>query len=449
MNSGKGDDSLALAVAERIEKEGIKTVQIGFPDLQGVLRGKSIPASYFVERMKKGTKGVAFCVVALGWDVQCGIVEGLEFSSWANGFPDMVAVPDLTTFEVLPWQASTAFVLCDLATEHGQPIPFAPRTVLKGVLREAAEDGYSVVTASELEFYLLQPDGRTPVYDGIHCYEIQAGYAVEFVLGEIREKMAQIGITIEASNTEYGPAQLEVNLKYSNALEQADKTMLFKAGVKEIARQHGMRATFMSKIWQGQSGNGYHVHQSLWDAGSGENLFENGHEGMSDTMAHYMAGLINSFRTMYVLGAWTVNAYKRIAPYSYAPTRLNWGIDNRTTALRAVLAGKGTRIENRMSAAEANPYLVFAANIAAGLDGVRRKLALPDQIIGDGYRPGAGEPIPTSLKEATDLFSESEVARRYFGSDFVNTFAAVSRHEADQFRRVVHEWERERYLDMV
>jgi glutamine synthetase len=325
----------------------------------------------------------------------------------------------------------------------------APRNVLKKVLSEAEADGYSVITASELEFYLLKEDGRTPHYDGIHCYNIQKGFEVESILGEIRDKMAQIGIFVEASNTEYGPAQLEVNLKYSSALEGADKTVLFKTGVKEIARRHGLRATFMSKIWHGESGNGYHVHQSLWDSKNGKNLFLGDDGGMSETMKCYLGGLIKHFHQLYVLGAWTVNAYKRIAPYSYAPTRVNWGLDNRTTAIRGVVGGNGTRLENRMGAAEANPYLVFAANIAAGLDGVRSKLVPPEKIVGDGYSLGTAESLPTSLKDATALFEGSELARKYFGQGFVDTFVTVCRHEVGLFERVVHEWERERYLEMV
>lgn len=432
-------------VLELIKREKIETVQIGYADIQGVLRGKYIPSPFFIDTIDKG---IPFCVVALGWDIQCEIVEGIPLSAWENGFPDFIAKPDLSTFQVLPWRDNTAFVMCDILTEEGEPFPLAPRMLLKNVIAEANKMGYAPHMASELEFYLLKDDMKTPIYEGIQCYNIYKGGGAEFILSEIRENMAKLGIYIEASNTEYGPAQIEVNIRYSEALDCADKTVLFKNGVKEIARKHDLYATFMSKPWHGESGNGYHVHQSLWDINSEKNLFATNGHGLNDLMKNYLGGLLNYAGDIYTLGAWSVNSYKRVAPYSYAPTRISWGTDNRTTSMRAVMAGNGTRLENRMAAAEANPYLVFAGNIAAGLEGIKSKAEIPEPILGDGYTEEAGELLPTNLEQALNNFEKSKI-RSYFNEEFADAFVTIGKFEVEQFRKVVHEWERERYLEMV
>lgn len=431
-------------VLELIKRENIRTVQIGYTDIQGVLRGKYIPSQFFIDTIDRG---IPFCVVAMAWDIQCEIVDGIPIASWANGFPDFIAKPDLSTFQVLPWQENTGFVMCDVLTEKGEPFPLGPRTLLKNVIAEANKMGYAPKMASELEFYLLKEDMRTPIYSGIQCYNIYKGGLAEFILSEIREKMAELDIYIEASNTEYGPAQIEVNLRYSDAMDCADKTVLFKNGVKEIAAKHNLCATFMSKPWHKESGNGYHVHQSLWDIKSEKNLFASNHE-LNDLMKNYLGGLLKYAGDTYALGAWSVNSYKRVAPYSYAPTRINWGIDNRTVAIRAVMGGNGTRLENRMPAAEANPYIIFAANLAAGLEGIKTKAEIPDPITGDGYLDGTGNLLPTNLDQALDNFANSEL-RSYFNQEFADAFVTLGKFEVEQFSKVVHEWERERYLEMV
>jgi glutamine synthetase len=301
--------------------------------------------------------------------------------------------------------------------------------------------------ASELEFYLLSEDNM-PLYDGIHCYELYKGTEVESVLFDIRTALVDMGIHIEASNMEYGPAQIELNLRYGNALSAADETCMLKQCVKEVARHHGFRASFMPKIWQEQSGSGYHVNQSLRNIG-GNGAFLTADKGMSDVMRHYMAGLLRYAPELYVLGAWSVNAYKRQESLSFAPTRVNWGMDNRTTAVRALLSGEETRLENRAAASDANPYLVFAANLASGLEGVRQGLEPPERVVNNGYEPGTGDEVPTSLEDATARFASSEVARKYFGDTFVDGFVTICEHEIDAYRIVVHQWERDRYLDVV
>ncbi|MCL5735732.1 MAG: glutamine synthetase family protein [Actinobacteria bacterium] len=433
-------------VVDLIQKAGIKTVQLAFVDMQGVVRGKFVPADYFLKQMHHGAN---FCGVALAWDIGCAIVEDISYSNWANGFGDMVARPDLSTFRVIPWQPSSAIVLCDLYYEAGAALEFSPRRILQRVAARFADAGYRPLMASELEFYMLDPSNLEPVYQGIQCYSVFKGDQCEAVMSDVRQCMKTLGIEVEASNTEYGPGQTEVNIRYSDALDAADKTVLFKHGTKEIVRKHDLVASFMPKLWTDKSGSGYHVHQSLRDS-SDRGVFEGSNGEMSETMRHYVGGLLRYARELYVLGAWSINAYKRVMAYSYSPTYVNWGYDNRTTAVRAIVEGQATRIETRAAAAEANPYLLFAANLAAGLEGIRQRLEPSEAIMGDGYLPGSGDPLPRSLMEATDLFAGSDIAREYFGSDFVAGFTAICRHETAAFHKdVVHQWERDRYLEMV
>ncbi len=431
---------------EEIERHDVHTVRIAYVDMQGVVRGKFLPASAFIELVERAG-GVYFCAATLAWDIQCDVIGGLSFSSWESGFEDLMAKPDLSTFRIVPWRDGTAMVLSDLFATNGEPLSFSPRTVLRNVIAESEKEGFEPIMASELEFYLLSEDNK-PLYDGIHCYELFKGTEVEGVLFDIRNALVDMGIHIEASNMEYGPAQIELNLRYGNALSAADETCMLKQCVKEVARHHGFRATFMPKIWQEQSGSGYHVNQSLRNIG-GNGAFLTADEGMSDVMRHYLAGLLRYAPELYVLGAWSVNAYKRQESLSFAPTRVNWGMDNRTTAVRALLSGEETRLENRAASSDANPYLVFAANLAAGLEGVRQGLEPPEMVVSNGYEPGTGDEVPTSLEDATARFASSQVARKYFGDTFVDGFVTICEHEIASYRSVVHQWERDRYLDVV
>ena len=437
-------ESSAGLVREQIEKHNIHTVRLAYVDMQGVVRGKFLPAQSFMELIDRGA---FFCSATLVWDIQCDVIDNVSFSSWETGFEDLVAKPDLSTFRIVPWREGTAMVLSDLFSTNGEALSYSPRMVLKNVVAEVEKEGFEPIMASELEFYLLTED-FSPLYDGIHCYELFKGTEVEAVLFDMRNALTDMGIHIEASNVEYGPAQIEVNLHYANAVEAADATCMFKQCVKEVARNHGYWASFMPKIWQEQSGSGYHVNQSLQKTG-GNGAFLTADEGMSDVMRHYLAGLLEYAPELYVLGAWSINAYKRQAPLSFAPTRVNWGMDNRTTAVRALLSGEETRLENRGASSDANPYLVFAANLAAGLEGVRKRLEPPEVVVANGYLPDKGPELPTSLSAATRLLASSQVARKYFGDVFVDGFVTICQHEITSYGGVVHQWERDRYLDTV
>jgi len=424
-----------------IESEKIHTVQIGFADIQGVLRGKRISARHFLDN---GGKGFALSKAVFVWDIRCEVFEGMDFANFDNGYPDMIAKPILSTFRKVPWQEGSAFVLCDLVDNHNEPIEVAPREILKRVIKMTKEKGYQLKIGSELEFYLLTGT-KEKLYNGVECYSLAKGADLEFVLQDIRLSLEEIGILVEACNTEYGPGQVEVNLDYGDALDIADKTIIFKNAVKEIARKHSLMASFMAKIWNEDSGSGYHVHQSLWEKRGSQNLFEKDEKLINN----YLGGLMTYMRELMIMGSPTINAFKRVVPYSFAPINVTWGYDNRTVAVRSILGeGKATRLEQRTGAADCNPYLAIAACIAAGLEGIERGIEPPPVVFGDAYAQDAPL-LPTTLVEAADLFEQSVIKEKYFGSLFPSLFLKLARHELALYNTTVTDWEWKRYLELV
>lgn len=429
-------------LAERIKREGLHTVEIGFADTVGVLRGKRIPARQFIQ---SAHAGIPFCTAVLAWDVQCEIFPGVAFASFDNGYPDLVARPDPSTFRTLPWREGTGIVLADLYSERGEILEFAPRQLLKRVMTKALQLGYRPKVGAELEFYLLD-EKDNPAYDGIQCYSLPNGEALDPALKDIELMLEAAGIEIEASGTEYGPAQAEINLTYGDALAVADATLLFKNAVKQIARRHGLKATFMAKPWENESGSSFHVHQSLWSIDGTTNLFAE-----DEALAHrVLAGLLATASELAALGAPNVNSYKRFQAESFAPTNISWGHDNRTVSARALLdAGSSSRLEQRSGSADANPYLIIAANIAAGLHGIAGELSPSGHVDGNGYAAAEAVSLPSTLGAALDLLAASSVAREAFGDEFVDLYVAIGRHDMDAHHSVVTDWERRRYLERI
>ena len=424
-------------IQKQLKEQGIDTIEAGFSDFQGALRGKRFPLRQLPELLHNG---FATCRAALAWDIQCGIFP-IPLASFENGYPDLVARPILETLRPVPWRPGSAFVLSDIFDTEGNPLPESPREVLKKTLAHAKTLGYRPLVGAELEFYLLNENNQ-PVFSEIQAYSLSLGASLEYVIRDIRNHLEAFGIEVEASNTEYGPAQIEINLTYGDALQVADQTILFKNAVKEIAHQHGLRATFMAKPWEDQSGSGLHLHQSLWDLERSRNLFAENPEIASQ----YLAGLLVTLPELSVFGAPSINAYKRVSENSFAPTNASWGGDNRTVAVRSLLnQSSGSRLELRSGAADANPYLAIAASIAGGLYGITHKLKPPVRSEGNAYL--ASEPaLAGTLKEALDRLEKGHYAREAFGDKLVDHFLALGRHEQALYEKVVTDWERNRYL---
>lgn len=424
-----------------LEDNQIHTVELGFADINGVLRGKRIPARHF---LKIAYSGSALAKAPFAWDIQCAVFPDTKIANFDNGYPDMIAKPILSTLKKIPWREGSAFVLGDVIDEHGKPVEIAPREILKKVLKRATDLGFRPLIGSELEFYLLDND-KKPLFNGIQCYSLYKGAELEYVLKEMRVGLEDFGIELEAFHIEYGPAQIEVIPEYGDPLLIADKVVLLKNAIKEIAGKHGLYASFMAKPWAGESGCGYHVHQSLWDLDLKINYFDKDKK----LTENYLAGLLHNARDFMAFGSPSINSYKRFTDHSFAPINVTWGNDNRTVAIRSLLGiGNGSRFEHRTGSADANPYLIIAASIASGIYGIENNLVPPTITSENAYLVKA-QPLPKNLEKALDNLEASDVAKEYFGQDFIDLFITLGRHEVAQYETAVTDWERDRYLEMA
>jgi glutamine synthetase len=457
-----GELAAAAAPADRVQAlraAGVRTVQFGFPDVDGIFRGKRVPADYFCETV--ALKGSNIADVIFAWDVEDELIDGLEFSGWQTGYPDVVLMPDLDTLRVIPWEPTAASAVCDVNHPGGEPVEIAPRALLKRQIERAAQLGVTFSVGYELEFYLFRETAASvrekgfsnlePATPDICTYGLHRLAMLDDVVGEIRDGMIAYGVPVEAANTEYGPGQLEINIHHSEPLEAADRVLLYKTGVRDIAARHGYVASFMAKISDAGAGSSGHVHQSVAIAGEPERnaFWDEASEGGSAMLSHAVAGQLASMHELCLMFCPNVNSYKRRVPGSWAPTTPTHGFDNRTAALRVMAREPGPcRIEHRLPGADANPYLAIAACIAGAIDGIERELEPPPAVVGNAYEADV-RPLPGSLAEAIPAFEGSALARRAFGDRFVDHFAQTRRWERDRHRAAVSEWERRRYLERV
>ncbi len=447
-------------IKQRIAEHGVETVKIGTPDMDGVYRGKRLSTKQFLAGCEG--EGFAQCDVLFGWDIAEEVISGqrLAIGSADTGFADILLRPDLATFRIVPWEPATAAVICDVYSEHGEPVAVSPRTVLRRVLDRAAKLGYTAAMAVELEFRIFREDQETlraknysdlrPLNPGYNCYSISHASIDDDVVGALRRYMDAYGIEIEGYNREHGEGMYEMNLRYVDAMEAADRGMLFKSGAKEVLAQAGVVPTFMAKYSDQMDGCSGHIHQSLWrgdvnafwDAGASHH--------MSSVLTQYIAGALETMPEMFALYAPNVNSYKRYVSGSWAPTAASWAVENRTSSLRAITNGEtAIRVEHRVPGADVNPYLGFAACLAGGLSGIERKLALPPATEGNVYEAEGLTPLPRTLEDAIERLDGSAVARDFLGDAFVDHYVAMRRWEVEKHRRAVTAWERTRYFEQV
>ncbi len=442
----------------RIREGSIDTVISAITDQQGRLMGKRVTGQFFLEHAHQGAH---VCTYLLGTDMEMRTPAGYRLMSWETGYGDYLAVPDWATLRIVPWLEKTALVLADVQDESsGALIPVAPRTVLRRQVERARGMGFEAHMASELEFYLLRDSYEAAARKKFHDLEPFGWYNEDYHLLQatkaeplyrrFRNEMCAAGIPVEFSKGEAAPGQHEVNIHYSTALESADRHVIFKHGLKEMAWQSGHAVTFMAKPDHTWTGSSAHVHLSLSDAGSGDPLFAQpgaSPYGMSDTMRHFLGGLIAGIRELAFFIAPFVNSYKRFAPGSWAPTSLVWGRDNRTCAFRIVGEGPALRIETRLPGGDANAYLAYAALIGAGLHGIAQRIEPPTEYRGNAYEARGVPRIPRALWEAAQLLEQSTLARQIFGEEVVEHYLNTARVEQEAYDSVVTCWERERYLE--
>ena len=445
---------------KRVATGDVDTVIVGFTDHYGRLMGKRYSADFFIqETAANGTHG---CDYLLTTDMEMEPVAGYRFASWEQGYGDFHLVPDMSTLVVASWLQKTALVLCDVGSSKSEElVRVAPRSVLRQQVNAARDLGFTTIAASELEYYVFQDGYRQAAereYRGLQPagwyledYNILQGTRTEGFTAAVRRHLNDSGVPVESSKGEWGLGQHELNVRYAEALQMADRHVVFKQCLKEVAEQAGLSVTFMAKFAQDRAGSSCHIHLSLWRDGT--NAFsgdsELGPVKCSDVFGWFLGGWIAYTPDVMVFYAPTINSYKRYVDASWAPTRLAWSYDNRTAGFRVVGHGPSLRIECRIPGADCNPYLAIAASLASGLEGIRNRTEPPECFSGDVYAARHLARVPHTLKEATDTFAASAFAKSAFGVDVVEHYAHFFRTEEAAFRVAVTDWERRRYFERI
>ncbi len=440
----------------RVDKDEIDTVITVFPDVFGRLVGKRFTGQFFVDEVARG--GTHCCNYLLTVDIEMEPMNGFKLANWDKGFGDFGMQPDAPTLRIIPWLPATALVLCDFVHHDGKLVEEAPRSVLQRQIDALARRKFVCNIASELEFFLYRQRYEDIFANGFRHLVPSSDYRIDYhtmqpardepLFRSIRNSMMDADVPVESSKGEWGRGQHEVNFTYSHPLEMADRHVIFKQGVKELAAQHQCAVTFMAKPAMNEPGNSCHIHCSLWQ--NGRNAFwDAGRKAGSKLFRQFLGGLIKYSRELCYLFAPTINSYKRYQAASWAPTKMAWAYDNRTVGYRVVGHGNSFRIENRMPGADANPYLAFAATLIAGMAGVQEGLDCGDVYEGNAYVDPRLPALPGTLQEAADLLDHSELARRAFGNDVVDFYVHTARLEVQAFANSVTDWERQRYFERI
>lgn len=448
---------LELAELQRLADGGdITSVVIAGVDMQGKLFGKRVPASHFLEDAKNG---IHTCALNFAWDVSLNF-GAFDYCSWETGVHDIKTVPDLATLRPYPWSPKTAFVLADAYEKDGAEVKVAPRNILKGQIRKAAEMGLNAFAASEIEFYLFKETSQSlreknyanlqPLFEYPIDYSLFRLTVDHWFLGQLTENLEAAGVPIEALKGEWGKGQIELNVRYAEALEMADRTAIYKNGIKEMAALNGLTATFMAKQDTADSGSSGHTHISLWNE-QGVNILssEDGEYGLSEQGRHFLGGMLALAPDLMLFYAPYINSYKRLMDFgSGAPNTISWGIDNRSTSFRYDGKGKSSRFENRVPGADVNHYLVISAMLASGLYGIRNKIEVPPPTKGNAGTQGLPS-LPMNLFEAYRRLDQSEIARELLGEDVVNHYLQAAQLELNDFFSSVTDWERKKYFEFI
>jgi glutamine synthetase len=446
------------------EAEGVKRIKLAITDIDGVLRGKYISFDKF-RSFVPSTSG--FCDCVLGWDINDQLYDNTTFTGWHTAFPDAPYRLDLSTERRLPDENGIPFYLGEFVAPDGESLhPICPRALLKRVLKRAEDMGFGANLAFEYEFFVFRETPHsireknyrnlTPLSPGMFGYSTIRNTWLSDLFNDFAEYCRVLDIELECLHCETGPGVWEAAIMYDAGINGADKANLFKTFAKTFLLKRELLATFMAKWTLDYPGQSGHLHHSLFDSKTGRSVFYDASAPncMSEIMCQFMAGLQKYLRPFLVMSAPVINSYTRLVKGAWAPTSSTWGVDNRTTALRAIPGNeKSQRIEFRVGAADGNPYLVSAAVLGAGLKGIEQKLPLSDPVVGNAYDVQDDLPeelqFPSNLKDAAQIFSESKEARELFGDDFVNHFVSTRKWEVREHEKQITDWQLDRYFEII
>ena len=443
----------------KIKNSESKKVKIAFADIDGVLRGKYIHKDKFFSAIDKG---LGFCDVIFGWDCNDRCYDNVEITGWHSGYPDALATIDSATFREIPWENNTPFFLGDFSNDPKYAQATCSRSLLKRIAAKSYEMGFAPVFSQEFEWFnflgtpneISEDNFRNlkPITPGMFGYSVLRTSLNHEYYNDLFGLLEKFNVPLEGMHTETGPGVMEATVIYDDILAAADKAILFKTAVKEIAYHHNFVATFMAKWNPSLPGCGGHIHQSLWNLKRDKNLFldSNPNTGMSKLMEQYIAGILKCLPEILPMFAPNPNSYKRLYGGDWAPSTLTWGIDNRTTAIRAIPGNvESTRVEMRVAGSDTNAYLALGASLAAGLYGIKSQLTLPPPTKGNGYLETGNGVLPQNLELATKAMAESDIANELFGEEFVKHFTKTREWEYMQEDKNDPNWELKRYFEII
>jgi glutamine synthetase len=448
------------ALIQQLAEQNVEKVKIAVVDIDGILRGKVISFEKF---KAVAEKGFGFCDVVFGWDAGDTAYDNASITGWHTGYPDTNAIIDTNSFRQVPWENDIPFFLADFRDKNGNDLPVCPRSLLRKITGQAKKAGYNPFFSQEFEWfnfidnsnelYANKFSSLKPITNGMFGYSILRASQKSDFFHDLFDSLRKFNVPLEGIHTETGPGVYEAAILYAEIVEAADRAVLFKSSVKEIAHRHEILATFMAKWNENLPGCSGHVHQSLWSGDGKRNLFydKKTKTNMSALLESYIAGQLFCLPHILPMYAPTINSYKRLVEGAWAPTTLTWAIDNRTTALRVLpQSASSARLETRVVGSDSNPYLAMAGCLASGLYGIQNKLKLKvPETIGNGYIDKKNGLLPKNLWDATQAMKDSAVSKELFGAEFVAHFTGTREWEWRQFAKVVTDWELKRYFEII
>ena len=440
-----------------IEERNLTHIKVGIFDSDGIMRGKYMSKQKFYSALQDG---FAFCDVIMGWDSNDELYDNASFTGWHTGYPDAPVRIIPSSCRSLPLEENMLLFIAEFA-DKAEAI--CPRGTLQRVIKKAQTMGFDATAAFEYEFFMFNetPDSvrekgfknLTPITPGMFGYSVIRNSVHAELYQDILGLCEEMDMPIEGIHTETGPGVVEAALAYDNASDAADKAALFKTFIKVWAQRNDMMATFMAK-WSGElPGQSGHIHLSLTRLDGSSAFFDESKEhNMSDIQRHFLAGQQKLMPEFLAMIAPTVNSFSRMVPGVWAPLEATWGVENRTTALRVIPgSAKSQRLEYRLGAADANPYIALAAALASGLYGIEHKFAPLPQVKGNAYAQQHPQELslPATLFEAAARLKQSQAAKDMFGKEFVAHYAASREWEEREYRKHVSDWELSRYFEII